>query len=139
MNSNAFVKGEALAKLIELVGSGQKALDAKDAEIVALIDEVREMFKSDEQTIVTHAELLDLMSNADIEPGHKYAVSDDNAYITGATTSTLEPIGIVNDKLSEVTIKDGDVVYAKLELGGSGSSEEFEEITADEVRAMFES
>ena len=61
MNTNAFVKGEALAKLIELVGSRQKALDAKDAELVALIDEVREMFKSDEQTIVTPPELIDLM------------------------------------------------------------------------------
>lgn len=130
IKNEAIVKGEALAKLIELVGSGQKALESKDAELTALVDEVREMFKSDEQTVVTHTELLGLVATSELEPGHKYYVLDDDAYITAASTNTFEPFAIYDQKLVQV---DNELNYTEISFDSN-----YEAISSEDIQAMFD-
>lgn len=60
MNSNAFVKGDALAKLIELIGADNNAFKAQDAELMASINEVRdEVAKYDEITVADVQAMFD--------------------------------------------------------------------------------
>lgn len=133
MNTNAFAKGEALAKLIELIGKDKKALVNKDAELGALIDEVREMFKSDEQTITSHDELLALIGASGLEPGHKYYVADDLAYVTAASTSALEPFAI---KGPDLVVVNNSLEYSAVEFGGSN---ELTECSLEEINALIKS
>ena len=71
MNTNAFAKGDALAKLIELIGADNKAFKAQDAELMASINEVREMFNTDEFTSCTLEDFYNLYDTGKIEAGHK--------------------------------------------------------------------
>lgn len=116
MNNKAFVQGEALAKLIELVGSDKKARVMRDAELADLIDDVREMFKSDELTTLTRGEMLETMSTYDLEPGHKYFISDDEAYVTASTGDTVEPYGIKSGEFVQVS---NSLEYSAVSFGST--------------------
>lgn len=122
MNSNAFTKGDALARLIELIGADNKAFKAQDAELLAAINEVRDMFNTDELTVCSWDELMELASAGKLEPGHKYkinhAVEVDgknliDLTISAKSESTVESIAVADDYL--VHIKDS--YYKHVDLG----------------------
>lgn len=112
MNKNAFAKGEALQRLIELIGADKKALVNRDAELTALIEEVREMFKSDELTECTWDELVGFATAGELEPGHAYKINHTVTVgdkeltaliVTAKSESTLETIAIADDHLVHIS------------------------------------
>ena len=112
MNSNAFAKGDALARLIELIGADNKAFKAQDAELLAAINEVRDMFNTDELTVCSWDELMELASAGKLEPGHKYKINHvvnvDNKELVDLTISaksesTVESIAVADDYLVHIS------------------------------------
>ena len=111
MNTNAFAKGDALAKLIELIGADNKAFKAQDAELLVAIDEVRDMFNTDELTVLNlWSELQTLAQAGNLEPGHKYKLKQ------GITIRGIKLVNIIvsaksNSELESLAVADGCLVY----------------------------
>lgn len=114
MNSNAFAKGDALAKLIELIGADNKAFKAQDAELLSAINEVREMFNSDELTVCSWDELAGLASAGQLEPGHAYKINEEIT-VDGKNLVNLIVQAKSNTELKTVAIADGYLVHIKNE------------------------
>lgn len=108
---NALAKGDSVIKLIELITGVNTKRTEGDTALQAAINEVREMFKTDELTEVTSAELADLVANAGLEPGHKYKVNDlnYNSYVGGEVISTTTVVVYVS-ALDAATISDEMIV-----------------------------
>lgn len=77
IKNTSFAKGEAVQKLIEVIARVNNKSVTDDAALQSAIDEVREMFKTDELTECTWSEFNAMrMSDEGIEPGHLYKVSN---------------------------------------------------------------
>lgn len=110
MNTNAFAKGDALAKLIELIGADNKAFKAQDAELLSAINEVREMFNSDELTVCSWDELVGLASAGQLEPGHAYKINH-IVYDGGKSLVDLVVQAKSNTELKTIAIADNYLVH----------------------------
>lgn len=118
MNTNAFAKGDALAKLIELIGADNKAFKAQDAELMASINEVREMFNTDEFTSCTLEDFYNLYDTGKIEAGHKYCItsaipSDNIANTLYASFKNIVIIGAPGGKCFGLAIASTGVALVK--------------------------
>lgn len=108
MDKNEFAKGDALAKLIELIGADNKAFKAQDAELLSAINEVRDMFNTDELTVCTWAEIVASAEAGQLEPGHAYKINhtvsfDDielvNIIVTAKSNTALKTIAVADNYL----------------------------------------
>lgn len=91
IQNTSFAKGEAVQKLIEVIARVNNKSVADDAALQVAINEVREMFKTDEMTECTMAELNEMVSGSQLEPGHKYKITDnDNIIVSAKSASALE-------------------------------------------------
>lgn len=113
IKNTSFAKGDAVQKLIEVIARVNNKSVADDAALQSAIDEVREMFKTDELTECTTAELNALISGSQLEPGHKYKITDnDNIIVSAKSTSELESYAIGDA---------GIYVYSDLQFITSGT------------------
>lgn len=110
MNSNAFAKGDALAKLIELIGADNKAFKAQDAELMASINEVREMFNTDELTVCSWDELVGYATAGQLEPGHAYKINHTIEH-DGKSLANLVLQAKSNSEIETIAIADGYFVH----------------------------
>ena len=120
MNSNAFAKGDALAKLIELIGADNKAFKAQDAELMASINEVREMFNTDELTVCSEDELVRIVNDGKLEPGHAYMIDDEGKLFDGVTLTNITVTAKTNDALQQFAISDDYLVHIDEYIADTG-------------------
>lgn len=113
LNNEHFVKGDALARLIELISKDKQTMNLA-------IDELREMFKSDELTTCFWADIYELMASRGLEPGHKYNIVDtydfNNTHMDGCvfmalTESRLETIGVGPDCFIHIKLRPNEDSY----------------------------
>lgn len=108
IKNTSFAKGEAVQKLIEVIARVNNKSVTDDAALQSAIDEVREMFKTDELTECTTAELNTFISGSQLEPGHKYKITDnDNIIVSAKSTSELESYAIGDAGIYEYSTVSG--------------------------------
>lgn len=75
IKNTSFAKGEAVQKLIEVIARVNNKSVAGDTALQTAIDEVREMFKSDEMTVDSYENIMALAAQGGLEPGHMYSAT----------------------------------------------------------------
>lgn len=107
IQNTSFAKGEAVQKLIEVIARVNNKSVADDTALQVAINEVREMFKTDEMTECTMAELNEMVSGSQLEPGHKYKITDnDNIIVSAKSASALEGYAVGDSGIYKVIYED---------------------------------
>ena len=83
IKNTSFAKGEAVQKLIEVIARVNNKSVAGDTALQTAIDEVREMFKSDEMTVDTYENIMALAAQGGLEPGHMYTATIEGTKASG--------------------------------------------------------
>lgn len=122
IQNTSFAKGEAVQKLIEVIARVNNKSVADDAALQVTINEVREMFKTDEMTEDTFENIIALRNANGLEPGHMYKTEYNGAtYIAIADSAgTFMQLGFINGKAA--LINWADMSATLLEELGSGET-----------------
>lgn len=114
ITKDQIAKGESILRLIELI----KSVQTKGAEDLSKLNEaieaVREMFKSDEMTIDTFANISAMQTAGELEPGHMYqTVSTTNSgtvILTALNNNTFATTGYYDGRPAVIDPTTGEVV-----------------------------